>query len=157
MQRKCGRCRRMFEPEPGDTHKTCPRCREYLMAHRATRNQYTRERYSEYREHGICVTCGQNWVEPGYVRCKACIAKYWQQQKRYDPTGEKRREQAKARWKARADAGLCVDCGRPAEKGKRCCRRCLDMRCESARKARILRNMDDEARRAREASVTWKG
>lgn len=34
-----------------------------------------RERYYWYKEHGICVSCGQEEAAPGKVRCEECAMK----------------------------------------------------------------------------------
>lgn len=146
--RRCSRCGRMFTPVPGDTHKTCPRCAEYRRTHAKPHSADNRARYMAYREHGICVTCGATWAEPGHVRCKACMEKQRAFQAKHDPTGERRR----ARRQARIDAGLCIDCGRPTEDGRQRCRRCIDMRMDSTRKYRIMKKIEARAREARKGA-----
>ena len=37
---------------------------------------YQRERYQWLREHGICVSCGVEKAEIGFVRCAKCREKY---------------------------------------------------------------------------------
>lgn len=150
--RKCSGCGTMFEPEPGDTHKTCPRCRErkkkYRKEHREEHKKASRELYWFYRERGICVNCGQTWAEPGKSRCKACEEKHKVSKSIYDPTGDKRRAQRQAR----IDAGMCIDCGRPVEPGSHRCRRCIDMRMDSTRKYRITKRLARKAEKLRMAS-----
>ena len=153
MKRKCSRCGVMFEPEPGDTHKTCPHCREYRKLHRDENNQANRERYAFYREHGICITCGQTWAEPGRTRCMACQKKQKAYKNLHDPNGNKQKERNRVRKEARMEAGLCVDCGRKAEPGSCRCRRCINMRMDSTRKYNIMKRIKREADKLRNANA----
>lgn len=144
----CSMCRKPFEPDlksNGEPYKVCPQCRKRYMKRRKKRNQSTKERREWLKEHCFCVDCGREWAEPGRVRCKACIANVRERAKKYDPDNAK----AYARRKARIEAGLCIDCGKPTVNGQRRCPKCLSKRRDSCRKWRIMQKIDKEAEKAR--------
>ncbi len=67
---------------------------------------YYKTKYDEWVKNGICVSCRK--PTSGRVKCNACL--------------EKRKQLEKAR----AEAGVCVKCGRhPADKNKKLCEDCL--------------------------------
>lgn len=89
-----------------------------------------RERYYWYKEHGICVSCGQEDAAPGKVKCEECAAKVADRsmaayyRKREERKEAMRRRQRERYVKRRAE-GLCADCGKKASAGKRLCLDCF--------------------------------
>ena len=100
-----------------------------------------RRLYGFYKAAGICVKCGQNWSEPGHVACANCARKEAARQRRADPDGAKRRERNRRLRDARRAAGLCVQCGRPAEAGRARCARCLSRGAQSTAVYKIRRHI----------------
>lgn len=92
-----------------------------------------RERREWYKAHGICEACGQNWAEPGYVRCKECKKKADARLKRFDPDGQKHKAYVKALRDERREKGLCIDCGSPNDGIHTRCARCAERRKDSVR------------------------
>ena len=88
-----------------------------------------RERYYWYKEHGICVRCGQEDAAPGKVKCEECAAKeatrrlaaYYRQGKAQQAADLQRH---KVRYARRKALGLCTDCGKTVSTGKRLCLDC---------------------------------
>lgn len=88
-----------------------------------------RERYYWYKEHGICVSCGQEEAAPGKVRCEECAAKvttrrlaaYYRQGKAQQAADLQRH---KVRYARRKALGRCTDCGKTVSTGKRLCLDC---------------------------------
>ena len=129
-----GLCTRCGAPLQDKKYKTCEKCRAYIRKFEsARRSKYNKERYDNYKEQGICASCGQKWVIPGHVYCENCAAKNKKHKETYDVDGAKKRKLIDER----REAGLCIDCGRPALKGKCRCLRCLEARRDSVRKYAI--------------------
>ena len=107
-----------------------------------------RERYYWYKEHGICVSCGQEEAAPGKVRCEECAAKeatrrlaaYYQQGKAQQAADLQRHKVRYARHKA---LGRCTDCGKTVSTGKRLCLDC------SLRRRRYDKRFFDAHRRVK--------
>ena len=95
--------------------KATKRYRKY----HAIANKHWRDRN---KQNGICVSCGRNYAEPGYVRCKPCYIKARRGEKKRDPDGTIHRDYVRELRQKRKDAGLCVDCGKrkPQEGYVRC-------------------------------------
>lgn len=149
--RRCSRCGCMFAPEAGEPrpYKTCPRCRDYNRRRGDDRALYNRERRAWLKSHGFCVSCGSTWAEPGHALCAACKRRQDAVRRRCDPHGARRR----AYIQGRIDAGLCIDCGRPAKPTAQRCERCTAMRRDSVRKYKITMRIRREADRARALSA----
>ena len=110
-----------------------------------------KERYDWYKDHGICTSCGQVWVEPGHVRCKVCEAKI---KVYHDRDHEQRIQHKREIRQQRIEAGICTECGkRPAIEGMRMCARCRGMRNDSTRKWKIIQRIKREANKARKESA----
>lgn len=97
---------------------------------RAKKCAQHRERYYWYKEHGICVSCGQEDAAPGKVKCEECAAKvadrsmaayYRQREERREAMRRRQRE----RYAKRRAKGLCADCGKKTSAGKRLCLDCF--------------------------------
>jgi predicted amidophosphoribosyltransferase len=96
-----------------------------------------------WKAEGKCQECGKRWAEAGKTMCKPCLKALNERLKRNDPDRAKRNA-----WRqARVDAGLCIDCGRPAEPGKQRCERCRKMRRESEEKYRLKKKLAREAQK----------
>ena len=77
---------------------------------------------------GLCRRCGKAPAEPDRVACRPCLLKVCDNNKRWYAT-RNGREKVLARSAARADAGLCIACGkRPPLEGYRQCTECRDQR-----------------------------
>ena len=89
-----------------------------------------RERYYWYKEHGICVSCGQEDAAPKKVKCEECAAKEAaRNQTAYYRKREERREAMRRRkrelYAKRRAKGLCANCGKKTSAGKRLCLDCF--------------------------------
>ena len=114
---------------------------------RENRRAQNRERYAWLKEKGFCTMCGSTWNKPGYVLCETCLKRRAIYDNRFDPDGERHRTSNRERRVARAAAGRCTECGRPAEDGFKTCRRCRDMRMDCVRVYRIKKRIKQAARR----------
>lgn len=102
------------------------------------KKEYERERYAWYKEHGICVRCGQEKAKENHVFCWSCLANmndysriyYHSKDKpRSDEQRERDKESCKCYVEKRNSQGLCWRCGLrpPIGKGKYShCRICAD-------------------------------
>lgn len=94
-----------------------------------------------YKEHGICVSCGQYDAVPGKTMCEVCAAKKYENAIRYRPSPEQKKRSAEHVMRKRDErraAGLCIQCGKPqAEKSSSYCTVCLYKKREYARKSRV--------------------
>lgn len=140
-----GRCSRCGAPMGDDTHATCEKCRQYSQKYTDKGNERLKSIYHDRKNHGLCVRCGSGWVHAGRSLCPKCLELCRQENKRYDPDGQKRRERIARR---RAE-GLCIDCGKPAAEGYTRCGKCMSSRRDSTRKYTILQNIKREAEKAR--------
>ena len=77
------------------------------------------------KDHGICPSCGQNYIWPGLWGCKDCVRKNKLTKKKHDPDGMKNYTANKARREMRMANGLCIDCGKPSNGASRC-ERCAE-------------------------------
>lgn len=117
--------------------KATPKRKEY-------RKQYDRELREWYSEHGLCTKCGREHAEPGLKTCKKCLDAYRRRYARDTPAGAEIRQKERDRRAQREAEGLCKECGkRPPEEGRKMCRRCLNMRAEVARVARIRKRLKE--------------
>ena len=88
------------------------------------------EQYAWYKEHGICVLCGQKDAQKGYTRCLECRFKEreYARKSREKLTDEQKAEYNDKKRKAqsnlyqrRKEQGICVMCGKAkADRGVRC-------------------------------------
>ena len=109
-----------------------------------------REQRADYKAHGICISCGRNDAEIGHVLCKACIANAKLRQQCIDPDGSKRREYKKQLRESRKAQGLCIECGKPAWRGRtRCYTHILKAR-ESCQVYKIKKRLERQAKQERE-------
>lgn len=111
-----------------------------------------RERYYWYKEHGICVRCGQEDAAPGKVKCEECAAKeadrsmaayYRQREEQREEQREAMRRRQRDRYAKRRTEGLCTDCGKTVSTGKRLCLDC------SLRRRRYGKRFFDAHRRVK--------
>lgn len=89
--------------------------------------------YRFYKSHGICPHCGKEKAAPGRVCCLNCLDKQSvRRMARWDSMTEEQKEQVRSRvrqsnktnYYQRKAMGLCVRCGKPAEKGHVHCYEC---------------------------------
>ena len=140
-----GLCTGCGGPLDGDGFRTCKKCRDRPEKWRKLATEVAKRIYDERIASGHCVRCGVHWAEPGKTQCKECLIKHAIRQKAADPGWEKK----KAKRQARIDAGLCIDCGRPAQDGKKRCQRCIEKRRDSTRKYKIKQRTKKEVEKAR--------
>ena len=135
-----GRCHSCGGELKDDGFVTCEKCRNGAGKRRS---QYMKEKREKRKAEGKCTACGERWAEPGKTMCKACLKELNERLKRNDPDHAKRNA-----WRQkRIDAGLCIECGRKTEPGKKKCKRCREMRKDSEIKYRIKKKMEREAQR----------
>ena len=77
--------------------------------------------YYRHKAVGLCVHCGKSPPWRGTTLCGPCLRKHKQSEARCDPDGERRRARRRALWHKRREAGLCVECGKPAIRGQARC------------------------------------
>lgn len=106
---------------------------------------YERERYAWYKEHGICVRCGQEKAKENHTVCWSCLANmndysriyYHSKEKpRSDEQLERDKESRNRYVENRHSQGLCWRCGLrpPIGKGKYSqCRICADKAAKQKR------------------------
>lgn len=105
-------------------------------------SRYDKKSYEWYKEHGICVQCGQEEAAQHRVRCLECLAKNTtRKRKNMDP------EYAKRKRRERQEQGKCVWCGRPRAKDSKCY--CTECRIKNRR--RLAEKRDGIARSERPA------
>lgn len=146
MEGLCIRCGR----ERVEGRMQCERC---LERDRQESQIYHKEWREKTKAKGFCIMCGVTWAEPGHSYCKKCLqkrARNYSQSERKDKDNEKRRELRKQR----IEAGLCIDCGSPAEIGNQRCPKCAAARRDSARKYAIQKRMEKQAEQARRRART---
>ena len=88
------------------------------------------ESYKYYKEHHICVSCGQENAEKNHTQCLNCMMKareraliYFKKHKK--ELQEKSRIRAKNRYENLKEQGICTSCGkRPAADNKILCKHC---------------------------------
>jgi len=135
-----GRCHSCGRELTDDRFVTCEVCRNVRGVRRSRNMKARRE---AWKAEGKCAECGKRWAEAGKTMCKPCLKALNERLKRNDPGNVK-----KYAWRQkRIDAGLCIDCGRKAEPGKKRCNRCRNMRRESEQKYRIKKKLEREAQR----------
>lgn len=105
--------------------------------------------YQFFKSHGICPNCGKEKAAPGRVCCLNCLDKQnIRRLVRWDSMTEEQKEQVRSRvrqsgkalYKQRKAAGLCVRCGKPAQKGYVRCYECniKNTNCTRRRRNRKL-------------------
>lgn len=139
--RKAGVCIRCGKPKAED-RTLCPDCLKYKTKYSIKQSH---DRYYSLLEAGKCVRCGVRYAEAGHSNCRKCLERHKAEIKRYDPDNAKKN----ARRQARREAGLCIDCGKPALEGSSRCKKCTEARRDSARKYSILKAIDRQAEKAR--------
>jgi predicted amidophosphoribosyltransferase len=105
--------------------------------------KHSRELRRWYKEHGICTQCGAGWADYPHVRCPDCMKKDRAYGKKFDPDGSKHRVANRDRREARKAAGLCIDCGAPADGGITQCKSCAEKRRESVRMYRLRQKVKE--------------
>lgn len=89
-----------------------------------------RVNYEYYKDHHICVKCGQEDAEKDHTLCLNCMMKERERaaiyaQKHRKELLEKYRRNSKNRYNRLKEQGICTSCGkRPAAKNKILCRHC---------------------------------
>lgn len=81
-----------------------------------------KERYAWYKEHGICVRCGQEKADKGHTRCLQCrfidIDNQISYKERHKETYAEYQKQYQRNLRAyRKEHGLCQQCGKPTNNG----------------------------------------
>ena len=109
---------------------------------RARRSEAAKAKRLAWKVEGKCQECGKRWAEAGKTMCKPCLKALKDREKRNDPDHAKKY----ARRQARVDKGLCIDCGRKVEPGKKRCDRCRKMRRESEEKYRLKKKLAAQMR-----------
>ena len=105
--------------------------------------------YQFFKSRGICPQCGKEKAAPGRVCCLNCLDKQnIRRLVRWDSMTEEQKEQVRSRvrqsgkalYKQRKAAGLCVRCGKPAQKGYVRCYECniKNTNCTRRRRNRKL-------------------
>lgn len=140
-----GRCSRCGAQMGDDKHATCEKCRQYSQKYTDKGNERLKLIYESRKMRGLCVRCGSGWVQAGRSLCPKCLELSKQENKRYDPDGQKRRD----RVAKRRAAGLCIDCGKPAVEGRIRCAKCAAARRDSTKKYEIMKKIEREAQKAR--------
>lgn len=103
--------------------------------------EYTKQRYHNRKEAGICVRCGKQPAIPGKIVCLLCQAEYADYSRlRYEKmTDEEKAEHNRKhteKYYANKAAGICVRCGkRKAAPGRVSCEWCLAKTNESSKKS----------------------
>lgn len=111
---------------------------------REREKKYKKETYEYCKRIGICVRCRKEDAFYNHVLCPTCIEyrTTHQSRRREDMTEEKRihlNELKRQRYYRNKEAGLCVNCGKPAAEGKTLCMRC-DVQAKRAGANYRLRN-----------------
>ena len=135
-----GRCHSCGRELTDERYVTCDLCRKVRGVRRS---EGMKARRLAWKAEGKCQECGVRWAEAGKTMCKPCLKALKDRDRRNDPDHAKKY----ARRQARVEKGLCIDCGRKAEPGKKRCNRCRDMRRESEQKYRIKKKLAREAQR----------
>ncbi len=135
-----GRCHSCGRELTDKRYVTCELCRKVRGVRRS---EGMKARRLAWKAEGKCQECGVRWAEAGKTMCKPCLKALKDRDRRNDPNHAKKY----ARRQARVEKGLCIDCGRKAEPGKKRCNRCRDMRRESEQKYRIKKKLAREAQR----------
>lgn len=140
LWREEGRCHSCGRELTDDRFVTCELCRNVRGVRRSRAGK---EKRLAWKAAGKCAECGERWAEAGKTMCKPCLKALNERLRRNDPDNAK-----KYAWRQkRIDAGLCIDCGRKTEDGKRRCNRCREMRRDSEIKYRIKKKLEREARK----------
>lgn len=135
-----GRCHTCGGELTDDRFVTCEVCRKVRGARRS---EAAKAKRRAWKAEGKCIECGERWAEAGKTMCKPCLKALKAREKRNDPDHAKKY----ARRQARVEKGLCIDCSRKAEDGKKRCNRCREMRKESEQKYRLRKKLAREARK----------
>lgn len=135
-----GRCHSCGRELKDDGFVTCEVCRKVRGARRS---EAAKAKRLAWKAEGKCQECGVRWAEAGKTMCKPCLKALKDREKRNDPDHAKKY----ARRQARVDKGLCIDCGRKVEPGKKRCDRCRKMRRESEEKYRLKKKLAREAQK----------
>lgn len=114
------------------TYTMCPDCMERNAnscanyqakngaEYQAGRRVRLKRQYDQRKAAGICTKCGRRPAAPGRTKCRYCLE--------YDNAVHRVKSEGRAVAQARIDrrdAGLCMDCGKPAEPGYCFCEDCL--------------------------------
>jgi hypothetical protein len=142
---KAGLCVRCGAPVEDEGRLTCRACREHQKRYNAQNAAAVKRLHERRKAEGKCTGCGERWAEPGKTLCEKCLEFGRARHRVYDPDGAK----AKARRQARIAAGLCVDCGKPADRTQLCAR-CKEKHKDSWRKRKIMASIEAKAAMARE-------
>lgn len=140
-----GKCSRCGAPLEDTKYRTCQKCRDYAARFKPRKRDENKSSYDRRKEDGRCVRCGIRYAEGGMVYCRECLDKHKKWQQNSDPAWAKKYE----RRQKLIDAGLCIDCRRPTNNGRKRCDRCLEMRRESTRKYKITRKIRMQAEQER--------
>lgn len=115
--------------------------------------------YQFYKSRGICPKCGKEKAATGRVFCLNCRDKESVLNiARWDSMTEEQKEQVRSRarqsgrvlYKQRKAAGLCVRCGKPAEKGHVHC-----YECRIKHNNRIRRDRNRKANAKAPGTCSW--
>lgn len=104
----------------------------------------SRNNYEWYKEHNICVGCGQEDAVRNHVLCFRCMINARERASAYannhkDELKEKSRIKSKKRYEKLKELGLCTSCGKRHTKfNKVQCEYCSAKNRERQRKAYLL-------------------
>jgi predicted nucleic acid-binding Zn ribbon protein len=108
--------------------------------------------YYYRKRHGLCVQCGEP-AAPGRVRCLNCLdavnvacmitrSRWTDDRKKKEK--EKLTEQKKMRRVRYREEGRCVICGKPADPGRRMCKKHREMLNRKEKERRLGKKEDTE-------------
>ena len=127
---------------------------------RERERQYKKITYEYCKAKGICVICRREPAFYNRVRCPSCMEKQAQQKanrtaKMTQEQRDRKNQQKRERYHRYKDAGLCVNCGKPAQEGKTLCTRCL---IQQRRNGAAYRERSGKKKGYREAGTcSWCG
>lgn len=118
----------------------CPECKVKKCEY-ASNLDHTTEEYKEYQriqhkkmysrriEAGLCVSCGKRKPEDGKVRCRICLNKNSESQRKSRVKNGYKREYIE-------EHNLCMFCGNPLDtKHKKLCKSCYERCVENGKKS----------------------
>lgn len=101
--------------------------------------------YEFYKEHHICVRCGQENAEKNHTMCLSCMMKSREESQRYnsihyEERKEKNRIRGKIRYERLKQQGICTSCGKRHTKYNKIQCECCRARKNAQYRAKYLLN-----------------
>ena len=126
-----GICVRCCKEKADPGHVMCKECLDISR-------KVSRENFDWFKDHGICYRCGKNKLFGNEKTCPECRAKGIEitNKSRIKNHGSMHNYYINRREQYIAE-GRCVRCGKPADKGLKYCRPCLDRESEKKKKQRL--------------------